>query len=353
MAKKSPPKKSPNSSSSSKAAGGRTSKSARAGTSGGKGAKPAAGSKPKPSPKAGAPGGKSASKPQASAKSAPKGASKPAPKGAPATVNGKGLSGKAAPAAGKRDPKLSTGGRKPLTIKPPMKTAAKAGANAPAGAAGDAGKGGAKGAAPAAKRAKKVLSPGKGQPITAGRTVAAAAAAAQPDAHGYVVINGRRVRSISTKGLPVKKKTRTPSVPQPSAQERADAIKAIKTKLDRKELAHYKSLLLIKRGELTGLVSSMEAEALRSSGGNLSHMPIHMADIGTDTYDQDFKLGMAETERQLIMEIDEALERIENKTYGVCQMTGKPIPKARLEAKPWAKYTIEAARLIESGRYGR
>jgi RNA polymerase-binding transcription factor DksA len=76
-------------------------------------------------------------------------------------------------------------------------------------------------------------------------------------------------------------------------------------------------------------------------------MPIHMADIGSDTYDQDFMLGMAETERQRLREIDEALARIENGTYGVCQMTGKPIPKARLNAKPWAKYTIEAARELE------
>ncbi len=53
---------------------------------------------------------------------------------------------------------------------------------------------------------------------------------------------------------------------------------------------------------------------------------------------------------KLIREIDEALQRIENKTYGVCLLTRKPIPKARLNAKPWAKYTIEAVRLIESGQ---
>ena len=46
-----------------------------------------------------------------------------------------------------------------------------------------------------------------------------------------------------------------------------------------------------------------------------------------------------------------AIDRIEDKTYGVCQMTGKPIPKARLDAKPWAKYTVEAARLVESGQH--
>jgi len=74
-----------------------------------------------------------------------------------------------------------------------------------------------------------------------------------------------------------------------------------------------------------------------------------MADIGTDTYDQDFNLGLAEAERRLLREIHEALERIANRTYGICIMTGKPIPKARLNAKPWARYTIEAAREIERG----
>ena len=96
----------------------------------------------------------------------------------------------------------------------------------------------------------------------------------------------------------------------------------------------------------------MENEALRSGGGNLSHMPIHMADIGTDTYDQDFMLGLAANERDQLREIDAALQRIEDRSYGVCQLTGKPIPKARLDAKPWAKYTIEAARKMES-QWGR
>ena len=99
--------------------------------------------------------------------------------------------------------------------------------------------------------------------------------------------------------------------------------------------------------ELIARVTGLEDDALRSSGGNLSNMPLHMADIGTDTFDQDLAIGMAETERELLREIDEALDRITAKTYGVCQLTGKPIPKARLDAKPWAKYTIEAARQLE------
>jgi RNA polymerase-binding protein DksA len=96
------------------------------------------------------------------------------------------------------------------------------------------------------------------------------------------------------------------------------------------------------------MLSGMEDEALRSPGGNLSNMPVHMADMGSDVYEQDFTLGMAENERALLDEIDAALQRIEDKTYGVCQMTGKQITKARLDAKPWAKYSIEAERIAES-----
>ncbi len=78
-------------------------------------------------------------------------------------------------------------------------------------------------------------------------------------------------------------------------------------------------------------------------------MPIHMADVGTDTFDQDFMLGLAEAERRRLREIDVALKRIEDRTYGVCELTGKTIPKARLDAKPWARYTIESAREVERG----
>ena len=170
-----------------------------------------------------------------------------------------------------------------------------------------------------------------------------------PDKDGYVIINGRKVRYISTKNAPVKKKTkRKKPVAQPAAEKRIDT--PVKTKLKAKDLERYRDLLLIKRAEQLGDLSAMEAEALRSDGGNLSHMPQHLADIGTDSYDQDFMLGMAETERKLLIEIEAALQRIEDKTYGMCFMTGKPIPKTRLNAKPWAKYTIEAARMIENGQ---
>lgn len=201
------------------------------------------------------------------------------------------------------------------------------------------------------KKKKTTLKPGQVK-ITKGRSVLEVATGAIADEHGYVIINGRRVRMISTKGLTLtKKKTRSKTTPEVDIIPKPEPPKPIKTKLSKKELNHYKNLLLIKRAEIVGDLSTIEAEALRSNDGDLSNMPIHMADIGSDTYEQDFMLGMAESERQRLREIDEALHRIQNRTYGVCQMTGKEIPTARLEAKPWAKYTIEAARQNE-GQWG-
>ncbi len=181
-------------------------------------------------------------------------------------------------------------------------------------------------------------------------SVAEAATAASADAQGYVFINGRRVRMITTRKVPAPtKKPRTEAASSVPMEPEPKARKPIKSRLSPKTLNEYRTLLLIKRAELVGDLSAMEAKALRSDGGNLSNVPIHMADIGSDTYDQDFMLGLAETERARLREIDEALLRIDDRTYGVCQMTGKVIPKARLAAKPWAKYTIEAAREVEAG----
>lgn len=118
--------------------------------------------------------------------------------------------------------------------------------------------------------------------------------------------------------------------------------------LSPKELEHFRELLLAKRRELVGDMSSMEREALRSaSGSNLSNLSLHMADMGTDNYEQEFTLGLVEKDRGLLREINQALAKIQDGTYGLCEGTGKPISKARLEAQPWAKYSIEHARAME------
>lgn len=120
-------------------------------------------------------------------------------------------------------------------------------------------------------------------------------------------------------------------------------------KLTKKDLQKFRDLLLAKRNELLGSFSSMEREALKSESSDLSKLPMHMADLGTDNYDRDFTLGLMDSERKLLREIDEALDRIENGNYGICIGSGKMIPKPRLEAIPWAKYCVEYARLLEKG----
>jgi len=125
----------------------------------------------------------------------------------------------------------------------------------------------------------------------------------------------------------------------------------VKTRLTSKQLAEFKRTLLAKRQMLTGDVNTLAADTLRrDAGGELSNMPIHMADIGSDNWEQDFTLGLIESEQQLVREIDAALRRIKDGTYGVCMATGKPISVARLRAKPWAKYCIEYARQQENLR---
>lgn len=119
------------------------------------------------------------------------------------------------------------------------------------------------------------------------------------------------------------------------------------------ELDHFKEMLLEKRREILKNVSEIEQEALKKSRldatGDLSSMPIHMADLGTDNYEQEFVLGLMDSERKLLHEIDDALQRMEEGTYGICEGTGKFIPKARLRAQPWARYCVEYARKLEQG----
>ncbi len=126
------------------------------------------------------------------------------------------------------------------------------------------------------------------------------------------------------------------------------AAKTPATKLTKSELEGFRKLLLAKRREILGDVGSMESEAF-SNQDTHSSSPMHMADVGTDNFEQEFTLGLIESERELLKEIQEALGRIEDGTFGKCVATGKPIGKARLEAKPWAKYCIEYARMLESG----
>ena len=121
--------------------------------------------------------------------------------------------------------------------------------------------------------------------------------------------------------------------------------------LGSRDLQHFADLLLAKRREIVGDMHSMEGEALRSNSSGLSTLPVHMADMGTDNYEQEFTLGLVEKDRLLLREINHALAKITNGSFGICEGTGDPIGKPRLEVQPWARHSIEYARLRE--RNGR
>ncbi|MHA2062244.1 MAG: TraR/DksA family transcriptional regulator [Planctomycetota bacterium] len=123
----------------------------------------------------------------------------------------------------------------------------------------------------------------------------------------------------------------------------------IKSKLTPVEIQKFKYMLLAKREEILENVMEMEREALRRERNDLSNMPIHMADAGSDNYEIENTIGLMDSERKLLAEIDDALSRIEDGTYGLCEGTGKPIPTERLEAIPWARYCVDYASLLEKG----
>lgn len=105
---------------------------------------------------------------------------------------------------------------------------------------------------------------------------------------------------------------------------------------------HYQRLMEL-RNELAGRQSSAAQDAIEESPAFSSHM----ADAGTDTYDRDFALGVLSGVQDAAYEIEEALNRIRDGTYGICELTGKPIEPERLAAIPWTRFTAEAEKQLE------
>lgn len=117
------------------------------------------------------------------------------------------------------------------------------------------------------------------------------------------------------------------------------------------ELKIYKELLLGLRARLRGDVTHLADAALNKNrmeaNGDLSSMPIHMADIGSDNFEQEFTLSLMETDGVTLGQIEASLERIEDGTYGLCEECGVKIPKARLSAIPYATLCVKCARQQE------
>jgi DnaK suppressor protein len=121
--------------------------------------------------------------------------------------------------------------------------------------------------------------------------------------------------------------------------------------LKSEELESYRQTLVSLRARLRGDLNQMTDEALKrnqpESSGNLSNVPLHMADVGTENFDQEFTLGLIENEQLTLDQIQDALARINSGTYGKCEECGMAISKPRLQALPYTPYCIECARKLE------
>ena len=120
-------------------------------------------------------------------------------------------------------------------------------------------------------------------------------------------------------------------------------VTAVDAKKIKGEWQKYYNRLLELREQLLHQMNGLAKESAQEMAG----YSLHMADSGTDNFDRDFALSLLSSDQDAVYEIEEALKRIEKKTYGVCELTSKAIPKARLEAIPWTRFTVEAQAQLE------
>jgi RNA polymerase-binding transcription factor DksA len=163
------------------------------------------------------------------------------------------------------------------------------------------------------------------------------------------------VKKTVANKAPEKKAPAKAVAKQPEAKPAAPkAATRVETKLT-PFLEGQRQKLLILKDTLLDSMNGVARDSLRSqTGGDASAFGMHQADAGSDAYDRDFALSLLSQEQDSLYEIDQALKRIENGTYGVCEMSGKQIPKARLDALPFTRYTVECqAELEKRNRYQR
>jgi len=188
-------------------------------------------------------------------------------------------------------------------------------------------------AAPVKAPAKKAI-PAKAAPVKAPAKKAVPAKAAP--------VKAPAKKAVPAKAAPVEKKT-AKAVKSPAAKTltriRKDEILK-KLRLSKSDKKYFYDLLMRARSAFGAQVQYHTDDALtrKDAAGERAGMATHMADLGTDNYRRDFELGLLSDGVDVLEMIDEALQRLEDSEYGICLDCGEPIPRKRLEAKPYAKY---------------
>lgn len=132
-----------------------------------------------------------------------------------------------------------------------------------------------------------------------------------------------------------KKKTKTP-------QKKSSGGSKSRKKLSASKLKEYKNILLKLRERILQEISFL------SDDSRAEHRDPSVSDQGSDNFEREFALNIASTEQDTLFEIDEALRRIESKTYGICEMSGDPIESERLHAMPFTRYSVKAQEELEN-----
>lgn len=149
----------------------------------------------------------------------------------------------------------------------------------------------------------------------------------------------------------------TPPRPAPAAPARPQTAPQGVQPLTEQDRKYFEERLLAERAKLMREMGHLENTVLkvspRDSSGDLSGYSFHMADAGTDAYEREKAFLFASSEGRTLLEINEALRRLYGGTFGICETSGKPISRARLEAIPWARYTLEVQEQLEKEERSR
>src|SRR5438874_5329001 len=182
-------------------------------------------------------------------------------------------------------------------------------------------------------------------------------AASRPRTVGTVRATKARRREPASRQTDSKRGARGTKAARPSAKSRRQSTEspAILLGLNHREkkldpfMHQQKEKLLHLRDAMVDSMAGVAQDTLRSraEGSEASAFGMHQADAGSDAYDRDFALSLLSQEQYALYEFDQALRRIELGTYGKCEMSGKPIPHARLEAIPFARFTVECQSQLE------
>jgi RNA polymerase-binding protein DksA len=128
-------------------------------------------------------------------------------------------------------------------------------------------------------------------------------------------------------------------------------VAQVKKRLSKKDIEHFNNKLLEEKKRVLEEVGQLQSgnllESLSDSSGEVSRYSYHLGDTASISYGREFSMSLSERQQKYLEQVDKALERIKDGTYGICQVTGELIPIERLEEVPVAKYSVKGKEIVE------